>query len=136
MNPYDGNDKRRFRRPLRATIYGAQAVAGLCFTLYPLRTALEAIAQAYTYGAGFLLAVGGILALSGILIRRRAGELVGLPLCCIASATLAVVLLSQWQNLAAIGLGFIFVAFTFWMLDRWTFVQYASEVSRRERARA
>ena len=115
---------------IRGCVYFMEAIAGICFTAYPFRTVLEAIALVYTYGAGLSLLFGGTLALAGLCFRRWAGELLGIPLIGIALATFAIVLLSRGNTLGVTGLGILFVAFTAVHIERWIEVRVIQDTAR------
>lgn len=129
-------DKRKMASAYRVTFYILQALAGFYFTYFPFRAVLDALVDAYAYGAGAMLLLGSLLSIVGVLSQRWAGEIAGLPLCCTSLAIIGTVLLLRGSNVASDGLGLLFWAFVVILLDRHSYVRYMKRTASRERALA
>lgn len=114
-------------RWLRFVVYVFFTAAGVLLTIYPLRAALEVIAEAYTYiGAGLML-LGGALSAIGAAWDRWSGEALGLPMCFTSFVLFGGVLC--WRgSLAGIAVGLLFLAMGLWLIDRWSYVMYILRV--------
>lgn len=108
---------------LRFGAYVCHTAGGVLLVIYPLRTALTAIAAGYTYAGAALFLLGGLLSALGTVFHRWSGEAVGLPMCFTAYAVYGCVLLLR-GTLAGIAVGLLFMAAILWLLDRWTYVMY------------
>lgn len=118
-------------RWLRAIVYVLTAAAGALLVIYPLRTALQLLAAAYTYAGAGLLLLGGVLAAAGAFWDRWSGEALGLPLVVTAYVLFGSVLCIG-GSVAGVAVGLLFVATALIHLDRWSYTMYMLRVAARE----
>jgi hypothetical protein len=118
-------------RWLRFMVYLMTAAAGGLLAIYPLRTALEALAAVYTYGGAAALLLGGLLSAAGAAWDRWSGEALGLPLCITAYVLFGGVL-CLGGSLAGVAIGLLFLGTGLLHVDRWSHVMYMLKIAGRE----